>query len=573
MPSTADRRTIINRIKTDAYPPLTMELSRFWARNRGLSEASALANLLKSLRKVAGHLGPNVGQVLFPGMSFADAAAIMIDPSPARNTTYPLDYHIIDVMAGQVVHEAYRRIEWSQQVWRLLEEYMAAMTGRQRVSFQKLIDMAETIYVDLAADHTTAGLYAHKARHQALHQFLPQQNRTDTLDFFLLVWLQSAWPAFNHQLPELDDAPAELLKSLRPMLQALKTISGSSARPIERCRQRADLYQQQWRVLCARIMTLPVKDKTLFYYPEYGVSTKLREASSGKELPPLPVSLIHEMELQLTAGAMDLTPIVHSVAGYDNPDVVRMSRWDYSQPCRPVIDRRMVSRLKSIFLNYGPYRRITSTGLASGKVDPRRLYRAPLTGKCFRQRYIVAEDRWQICLLIDASGSMRGNKMRIVENTMANLNKAICGGRNRLSVYAYFEVNNICMFSSLLSNNRLLTVPPAGKTASGQAIIAAAWLMERGHGRQRSLIVHITDGESNFGCDVRYGIEFCHREKISLVTLGCGCQDRTAMKKQYGHTIQFLKSYEQLPQAMERLFKRLFLHADPSAGPVNHVVK
>lgn len=560
---------IISPIKPEACSPTATELSRFWARNRGLSEASALANLLKSLRKVAGHLGPNVGQVLFPGMSFADAAAIMIDPSPARNTTYPLDYQTIDIMVGQVVHEAFRRVEWSQRVWALLEDFMDTITGRERVSFQKLVDMAETIYVDYAAGHTTAGLYTHKARHDALHRLLLQHFRTNTLDYFLLAWLQSAWPDSKEQIPALEGISDELVTSLRPMLQTLKTISASPARAMERCRQRADLYQHQWQALGPQIMALPVKDKTLFYYPEYTVSKKSGSVPAGKDLPPLPAFLIRDMELQLTAGAMDLTPIVHSVAGYDNPDVVRMSRWDYSQPCRPVIDRRMVSRLKSIFLNYGPHRKVTSTGLSSGKIDPRRLYRAPLTGKCFRQRYTVAEDRWQICLLIDASGSMRGNKMRIVENTMANLNKAICGGRNRLSVYAYFEVNNICMFSSLLANDRLLTVPPAGKTASGQAIIAAAWLMERGHGRQRNLIVHITDGESNFGCDVRYGIDYCRREKIALVTLGCGCQDQAAMKKQYGHTIQFLKSYEQLPPAMERLFKRLFLQADPSAALAN----
>jgi len=266
------------------------------------------------------------------------------------------------------------------------------------------------------------------------------------------------------------------------------------------------------------------------------------------------------MELQLTSGSVDLTPLIYSVTGYDNPDVVRMSRWDFCQPSHPVVDHRLVARLRSIFLNYSPRRKIVSRGLTAGKIDTRRLYRAPLTGKCFQQRYTIAEERWQITLLVDASGSMRGNKMRIVENTVANLNKAVGNGHNRLAAYAYFEINRICMFSRLLDKGRLFSTPPAGKTASGQAIIAAAWLMDRGRGRQRNLLIHITDGASNFGCDVQYGIDYCDQENIRLVTLGYGCQDRQAMVEQYGHTIQFLKSYEQLPQALERLFKRLFLY-------------
>lgn len=503
-------------------------------------------------------------------MSFADAGAIVIDPSPARDVDYPLDFRIIDTLVGQVVHEAFRRTEWSQRVWGLLEEFMGTLSGRETVCFQKLADTAETIYVDLAADRTVAGLYAHIARRQAIGQWMKRRFPPGTLDALLLDWIRAAWPVPGGEMPGSLSGSSALLVELRPLRQSLKTIAALPVRPLERCRRRADLYQRHWRILGPRLMELPVRDKTLLYYPEYRSAAGRPQISARGSVPPLPSALVHDMELQLSAGDVDLTPIIHSVAGYDNPEVVRMSRWDYHQPCRPVIDRRLVARLKSIFLNYGPRRKITSRGLAAGKIDPRRLYRAQLTGKCFCQRYAAPEDRWQICLLVDASGSMRGNKMRIVENTMANLNQALTGGRNRLSAYAYFEINNICMFSSLLSGGRLLTVPPSGKTASGQAIIAAAWLMDRGRGRQRNLLIHITDGESNFGCDVAHGIDFCRRENIFLVTLGCGCPDEAAMAKQYGRTIQFLKGYEQLPRAMERLFQRLFLHADPRLALGDH---
>lgn len=559
---------IINPIKAEPGFSSDPDLSCFWAKNRGLSEAAALANLLKSLRKVAGHLGPNVGQVLFPGMSFPDPSAIIIDPSPARDQAYPLSFEIIDCLVGRVVHESCRKIEWSSHVWKLLEPYQEKLSGRQMIRFQKLVDAAETNYIDLSSIRTMAGVYALKARQEILDMYLPEESRSPgTLDMLLLRWARELWSFSGETLPEPPTKLATLLPRLRPLAEELSRIAGATARPTEKCLQRAELYQDQWRQLGHDLMALPVKDKTLLFYPRYqaaaGPPPTARPAAAT---PDLPDSLVRELELQLATGSLDLTPVVFSVAGYDNPDVVRMSRWDYNQLCRPIIDRRLVSRLRSVFLNYGPRRKISSRGLTSGKIDPRRLYRAPVTGKCFQQRYTVAEERWQVTLLVDASGSMRGNKMSIVESTVANLNQAVGTGRNRLSAFAYFEINKICMFSRLLTNGQLYTVPPSGKTASGQAIIAAAWMMERGRGRRRNLLIHITDGESNFGCDVSHGIDYCRRENIRLVTLGCGCRNQPAMSDQYGQNIQFLKNYEHLPQALEKTFKRLFLYGDALPG-------
>jgi hypothetical protein len=70
----------------------------------------------------------------------------------------------------------------------------------------------------------------------------------------------------------------------------------------------------------------------------------------------------------------------------------------------------------------------------------------------------------------------------------------------------------------------------------------------------------VTDGESNFGVDVQAGIDYCRKQNIYLVTLGCGYKDRAAMEQQYGRTIQFLNHFGQLPQAIERLLRWTFLY-------------
>jgi hypothetical protein len=217
------------------------------------------------------------------------------------------------------------------------------------------------------------------------------------------------------------------------------------------------------------------------------------------------------------------------VVGYDNETVAPMSRWDFNFPAHPLIDRRLVSRLKAIFQIYAARNKVRSRGLTFGRVDRRRLYRAPVTGRCFEAIDFIPDLDWNVMLLMDASGSMRGSKWRMVENAVANLHKALMGYRNRLQAYAYFESDGICMFSSLIKGRHLLSIPPNGQTASGQALIAAAYFMPKG--RKRNVLIHVTDGESNFGVDVKAGIDYCQKQNIHLVTLGCGTKDRAAIER------------------------------------------
>ncbi|MCP4682577.1 MAG: VWA domain-containing protein [Desulfobacterales bacterium] len=273
---------------------------------------------------------------------------------------------------------------------------------------------------------------------------------------------------------------------------------------------------------------------------------------------------MNEIELHLAASDIDITPIIRSAVDSDEEEIVPTARWDFYTSAHPIVDKRMVSRLKAIFMNYAGQNRMTSRGLQAGKVDSRRLYRAPVSGRCFQEIFHIPDLDWSVTLLMDASGSMKGSKWKMVENTVANLHWALKGYRNRLQAFAYFERDGILMISQLLKENRLLSVPPNGLTASGQALIAAAYLM--GKKRKRNILIHVTDGESNFGCNVQYGIDYCKKQNIHLITLGCGYKDKDAMHKQYGKTIQFLDHFGQLPRAIERLLKWTFLYGKMPLG-------
>jgi hypothetical protein len=540
--------------------PEARGISEYWRLNRSGFEAVELANVLRAMRKVAGHLGENVGRIEYTGMSRGGGAGIILEPSMFMGQ-YPIPPEKIDYLVGLVTHEALHRTEWSGHVWKLLEPTIRTLGGLANVRLQKIVSVGEDIYVDLVADKTVFGLYTPVARTEAFAEARTTFNPSLlSLDALVYHWWTATWGT-NGDGAE-NPAYREPLQVLRALTDRLQEIRDLDKGVTERCKRRAEVYLDAWETLKGSVSSLATIDKTLKWYPSLtekkAPEPGTKKASGGKR--PLSAYVMHQIELQLALDSPDITPIIQSVVGHDNDDVVPTSRWDFSIPSRPVIDVHLVSRLKSLFLNYASRKTVVNRGLLSGKVDRRRLYRAPVSGRCFHQKEKLPELDWNVTLLMDASGSMRGNKWRMVENTVGNLHKALLGSRNHFQAYAYFEVDGVCMISRLIRNRELLSVPPSGQTASGQAIIAVAYFMPKG--RKRNLLIHVTDGESNLGCDVRYGIEYCRKQKIHLVTLGCAYKDRHAMLRQYGKTIQFVDHYGQLPRAIERLLRHTFLYGN-----------
>jgi len=535
-------------------------LSSYWRKNVSPSEAVELANLLRALRKVAGHLGPNVGRIEYLGMSHGDPAAIVVDPTLVMGQ-YPVPPRKVDYLVGLVVHEALGQIEWSERVFKILAPRFKEMPGLLRVMFQKMIKTGEDIYADRIADRSILGAYVRQTRGRALVEAAAKlRSEILTVDALIYLWWVSTWnPRIEQLMEPVYEKPLADLHQLTRKLEEVPDLADSVTR---RCEIRAEHYLETWRILEPVCQRLTLLDKRLVWMDEGSVRA-IRPPAKGQaqslvQKPPLAPALIHEISAHLASRSSDITPLIAAVAGPDNPDIAPMSRWDFNIPAHPVVDRRTVARLKAVFLNYADRHKVVNRGLASGKVDRRRLYRAPMTGRCFSQVDKLPRMDWNVTLLLDATGSMRGNKWRMVENTVGNIHKALAGFDTHLAAWAYFEVDGICMLSRLINKRKLLSVPPAGQTASGQALIAAACFMPK-DGR-RNLLIHVTDGESNFGVDVGIAIDFCDKRKIHLVTLGCGCKEKKTMEAQYGKTIQFISHFGQLSQAVEKLLKWTFLY-------------
>ncbi|MFO8113351.1 MAG: VWA domain-containing protein [Desulfosalsimonadaceae bacterium] len=539
-------------------------ISSYWRKNTSARESVELANLLRAIQKVAGHLGPNAGRIEYEGMSGgwgmsgASGSAIRI-PSEWVMGAYPVPPEKVDFVIGYVVHKALHHMEWSTLVWRTLEPEMKGMSPFPLVMFQQMVATGEDIYMDWKSNGSVLGLYTAILRGSelaCLDKITPLSGLS--LDELLLTWRSSLFhgPVARKEKPEY----LPLLDVLNDLARHLRDVAGEKGRVVGKGKKRASLYLDAWQRIGDPIHRLTVHKKQLHWFPARPakgagkINGPVDVQTSSKMAP----QLVREIETRLAADAVDITPLIRSVAGFDNETVAPMSRWDFTMPSRPVIDKRMIGRLKAIFQNYADRRTLVNRGLTRGRVDPGRLYRAPVNGRCFKETLRIPGLDWCIGLLVDASGSMHGRKWQMVESIIANLHRAVSGDKNRLHAWAYFESGGICMISRLLKEGMLLSIPPAGQTASGQAIIAAAMMMPKK--RKRRILVHVTDGQSNFGCDVSYGIERCRQENIHLITLGCGYKSKKAMQAQYSGAIQFIDHFEQLPRAMENLLRSLFLY-------------
>ncbi|HBQ29137.1 hypothetical protein HX99_06005 [Peptococcaceae bacterium SCADC1_2_3] len=534
--------------------------SDFWRKNKSNLEAEELANILRALRKVAGHIGMNVGNVEWAGLPGRERVqgVITLDPSFVIRD-YPLPPGKMDVLVGIVVHEAYRNREWSDLVWSKIEAISPKISYLDKDLLWKMFLTGENIYLNKLAEKNTLGLYVQKARKVLFAPAAKDYSLSPTAPALFDLWWRKVLDAYEAE--NINSLYLEPLNKLVARTDDLVCIGDEKISVSEKCRQRSVFYLSLWEEIKALI--IPWKKEKITYFAtwkEDGDKKEKEKVKKKKGTPtakkPISLQLGAEIEESLAVGSSDITPLVKAICG-EAENVIRTTVWDFTIPAHPMIDPYLVARLKAVFQTYAHRVKVVNRGLKNGSIDQRRLYRAHISGNCFMLKQFIPEEAWNITLLIDASQSMAGPKWQLVENTISSLFKALEGQKNKLQAYGYLEHDGVCIVSELLRRGKLYSLPPHGRTPSGQAIIAAALLMPKE--KKQRLIIHITDGESNCGCDVEYGLKYCKKERIDLVTLGCGYKDKDVLVKQYGKHLQFLDYFEQLPKALEALLRRKLL--------------
>ncbi len=536
--------------------------SDYWRVTSAAVEVHELAGILRSLSTVAGHIGMNVGRITWAGdISLeTDRESIVLQPDFIIGD-YPVPAGKMDVLVGVCVHEALRQSEWSSFAWKEMMKKNPSFDKRSNFMKKdilwKLFGAGENIYLDQCVAGNILNDYTRHARKILVLGLLRDPKRNPTAWHLFDLWEQTFLDGVTY--PDVNPLYQEPLNYLTENSKKLVEIAADKTRSVTgRCKSRAAVYLEMFAAIEPMIKSWE-RDPVSFF--EYG-KTEIRKKKKKKQkevkslvLHAISPDLWEDIDLELSRGSKDLTPLIKKVCNND-PGVIRTTMSNFTIPANASTDRQLVGRLKNIFQYYAQRVKKINRGLESGKIDRRRLYRALIDRRCFKIEQMLPEFAWNFSVVVDASMSMAGFKWKVVESTMSSLRKSLEGYQNNLKIYGYFEWDGVCLVSELLRDNTLYSIAPTGRTPSGQAIIAAALFMPR-KTKQRKFILHITDGESNAGADVEYALDYCRQENIEIITLGCSYKNKDNLIKQYGKQLQFLDSIDELPRAIERLFQRI----------------
>ena len=539
-------------------------ISEFWRRNKSPVESLELAHLLDAIYKITSFIGRNVGDIVWSGMNKStDSNDVVLDSALVLGK-YPIPGSKTDIVVGNAVHEAYHRVEWCEWVRTLAMRKMGKVAPLLMNKFKLYIEMAERIYVDLVANRSALGLYAAKNRRYRFEKAAVSFDLPPSFDELLYFWWLMAadingrkhredftsemYGLFSADLAPYYAKPLGLLNSIIPaLIEECPKINSV----VDRCEYRTNLYFRIWEELYDQTRFWVASEWDLLFVIK---KPDIIEGVAGAVKPgkPMIAPMGQEIRAHLKKKKMDFTDAIKVICNDD--DVVPIEVNDIVLPLKVNQDKQLLYRMQAVLKSHTEKRKITSRGMKSGKIDPRRLYRAPLTGHIFVHKKINYEMTNDIILVVDASGSMGELKWETIQVVYSTIYKVLINYNKNIRVFAYNDCKGKCDLTELAKKKgELFTVPPQGKTASGEAIIATALMLKKKN--KYPFIIHITDGASNWGSEVKYAIDYCRKKKISLMTLGFGCQQQSkeALRKEYGNQVQFIDNLEEMPRKFGNL--------------------
>lgn len=546
--------------------------SAYWRKNRSHHEATELALVLRALRKVAGHIGKNVKPIYWMGMTEHDNRSILLDPDEVKGK-YPVTFKKMDKLVGRVVLEAFASIEWTDWVRQSVCERATAMPEGLKPYMEYLVAAPEDIYVDELVRPSIWSLYLSNYWRSGLYKDMRDPSLPPSPASLANIWQRNTFIGERPgPLHHYYDTP---LKILTTYTDAIRDVS-SLPIPGARREKRVEIYTEMWEYIHDAISGWeefrPGPDSVLLKDEAAPRSGALQEETKKDASAGLESGLVRDVRSLLEDGDADLTQNIAVVV--ENPEAGFMETVYRRGVAKSNVlpDELHVRRLRKIFdmqdrLIRRDRKRGFKRGLIQGKIDTRRLYRAPFDERIFKKREPPHSDHsWHITIIADASASMGGRSGRFrpwsfAEKAFGSLVEAAKSSRNHLEIFAYNEEGGRCTLTELYrGDGELFTVLPAGRTPSGQAILACALMLKKR--LRNSMIIHITDGATNCGLKMGDAVEYCQKNDIEMVTIGCGCNQQTqdflgaCLPRE---RLYFTDHMSSLADALESLFEQKML--------------
>lgn len=558
-----DGQTVVNRFHISGEEGY----SEFWRRNKSPIETFELARLLCGMRKVASYVGHNVGEIIWSGMDAK--SSIAMDPAPVLGE-YPVPAVKTDRMIGDTIRKAYQKKEWSERFSELAQT-KAKLPNRYAYKFQLVLKMCENVYLDCLSNRTFLGFYTEVHRKHTIETIFDAASHPPTISEMLHIWWSIAADRGGQKykdpytdtsaraiskrlsLEKFYKKPIELLNTLvEPLTDACPRIQGVT----ERGNFRVNLYLLIWPPLFEIIKYWATDSKDPFLLMRK-VGKNVLGPEGHEDRPPPPIYFSKEIQKILPKRTIDFTERVKELVFDEQNNVVRVEGNDIVMPARNRINKKLLHHLKLVIKTAAQKITLFNRGLRTGKIDRRRLYRAPTTGTIFQTGKDEFELVNDIILLIDATGSMAAqNKWEFAEEIYQTLFSALKTYNKNARLFAYNELKDVCRLTELYQRDKFFSIFPHGKTASGEAIIATALRFKGSH--KRPFIIHLTDGASNWGCGVENAIRTCQRSRINLLTLGMWCSKKSKEQliAEYGNLVQFVDHVDLLPLLFRTLLNK-----------------
>ena len=539
--------------------------SEYWRKNKSPIESRELGRILLALRKLTSYIGRNVGEIVWRKMESKDAA-IVLDPRPYMGR-YPIPAVKVDLAAGLTIQKAYKKFEWSEKTKTDLQKQLAVPAQYVR-KFDLFFDTAENIYVDLISNKSILGLYAEQFRkHEILTNHIEYLQYPTTKGLLYLWWRSAADRSgpFVEENEVLESVKAisdlTLLQNfyVKPLLLLCSIIPDIISRCLplagimERCGCRTSIYARIWPELLSHIKDWRYDAVSLQRNILLNSRSSLPSKGPDESIEETRIIyLADKIQQSILNSTVDFTDKIKDTV-INREKVITTLKSGIVIPKKIHLDRVLLVRLQRVIASSSKRRIVmVNRGLTSGRIDSKRLYRSVLKGNAFLRKDKRFELENSIILLVDASHSM-AFKWDAVEMAVMLLFEAIRHGHNNIRGFAYSGKGSICMLAEITtSRNKLFSIIPQGKTASGEAIIAAAMVV-KDHALKKPLIIHITDGASNWGCGVQDASHYCLKRKIGLFGLiyGCRREEKEALKQEYSGSVKFIEGNKQLPEMLK----------------------
>ena len=510
-------------------------LSSQWRVNQSDQKDLELAEVLRSLQRVAKHQFPAGAQVEYLAEEDKDVAktdnksTIKINVAPIKKLRkYPVPAELMDVLSGYTLHEAGHLVVESG----LMKSYLSGDT------IMPIADIGEDIVVDnLYPKNSRQRQYIKKSRkYVGDEQGEPTLTGNPLIDGLLAF---CSVMLYNNNVPQgLSEKGLQILQVL---LTELKDINKLQARDRAQAYIKASdgvrailrLQASQKRLSDPRGKRLRAGYSIQNYIDreeekmEKDASSALKEQTEGKK-EGLSQKTLQKILTAVEEDTVDISQQMRNLAQQVGVDPRQLwsptyrtvltnnprSHDGYWQP-----DEELLKELQWLKLLKSERDYITERPIEQGKIHPRSLYRAGIDQKIFRRKTLKKLKPKKLWLLMDASGSMDGSTGRKLYRSCAAVKQVLPDARIYLYSTGGGRVLNERADTHIVradDKQGMKQIRLGGGTPCGDAIIFVSHLLQKEGG---GILLHFTDGEANSGqiVQVSYRVLEQNAPKVGLI--------------------------------------------------------